>query len=347
VKTSFLALVLALAGCGGDGDKKQPVIFQGEERHFAALRKLTDGGQNAEAYFSKDDSSIIFQSQHGDLAADQMFTMSPAGERSVMVSNGKGRCTCGYFFPDGKRILYSSTQLGGDAPPPPPDHSHGYVWGISASYDIFTANPDGSDMKRLTETPGYDAESVITEDGSRIIFTSVRNGDLDIYSMKPDGTDVRQLTDEPGYDGGPWPSPDGKLVAYRAHHPKPGPELDEYRSLLAQALVRPTEMDLWIMDADGSHRRQLTHFAGASFGPSWHPDGKRIIFASNMDDPKGRNFDIYLINLDGSGLERITTNETFDAFPMFSHDGKHLVFASNRSGKVPHETNIFIADWKE
>ncbi|MCE9584890.1 MAG: hypothetical protein K8T20_20560 [Planctomycetes bacterium] len=345
-------LAIMLAGCGGEdggGKAGEPaaVIYPGEEKHLSNLRQLTFGGQNAEAYFSKDDATLILQSQHGDLAADQMFTMSPAGGTMKMVSNGKGRCTCGYFFPDGKRILYSSTHLGGDAPPPPPDHSHGYVWGISATYDIFTANPDGSDVKRLTETPGYDAESVITEDGSRIVFTSVRDGDLDIYSMKADGTDVKRLTDEPGYDGGPWPSPDGKLIAYRCHHPKAGPELDDYRALLAQGLVRPTEMDLWLMNADGTNRRQLTHLAGASFGPSWHPDGKHIVFASNAEDPKGRNFDVFRINLDGSGLERITANETFDAFPVFSHDGKHLVFASNRNGKVPHETNIFIADWRE
>jgi Tol biopolymer transport system component len=124
-------------------------------------------------------------------------------------------------------------------------------------------------------------------------------------------------------------------------------ELADFRSLLKQELWRPTTLEIYLMNRDGSNLRQVTHMGGANFAPAWTADGKRIIFASSAHDPKGRDFDIYLINPDGTGLEQVTFNPTFDAFPMFSPDGKKLVFGSNRNGKVEGETNVFIADWKE
>ncbi|KAF0239879.1 MAG: WD-40-like beta propeller repeat-containing [Planctomycetota bacterium] len=340
-----IVLAAVLTGCS-TGPDPLPANPRAEERHLPGLMPLTAGGENAEAYFSADDRRLILQSTHGDMKADQIFTMPAAGGEMTRVSTGKGKCTCAWFFPDGSRILFASTHMAGDEPPPRPDYSKGYVWAVHDEYDIFSANADGTVMKRLTENPRYDAEGTMNRDGSRIVFTSHREGDLDVYSMKPDGTDVKRLTDEPGYDGGAVYSPDGKKIVYRSFHPT-GPELDEFRALLAEAKVRPTTMELWIMDADGSRRRQITRLGGANFAPAWHPDGKRIIFSSNHLDPKSRNFDLFLVNEDGTGLERVTVNDTFDGFPMFSNDGKRLVFASNRDSKVKGETNIFIADWVE
>ena len=318
-----------------------------QEKHFKNLKQLTFGGENAEAYFSSDGKQLIFQSTREGHDCDQIYTMNIDGSNAKLVSTGDGRTTCSYFFPGQKRILYSSTHLGGKQCPPKPDYSRGYVWAIYPTYDIFTARPDGSDLKQLTNSPGYDAESTITLDGKKIVFTSMRDGDLDIYTMDADGKNVRRLTNELGYDGGPFWSYDGKQIVYRAYHPQTEEQKADYQSLLKQHLIRPTTLEIWVMNADGSNKRQVTKNGKANFGPYFFPDGKRIIFASNMDDPKGRNFDLYKINVDGTGLERITYNETFDGFPMFSPDGKKIVFASNRNAKVQGETNVFIADWVE
>jgi len=317
-----------------------------QETHLRNVRQLTFGGQNAEAYFSADGAKLIYQSSHGDVKCDQIFTMNIDGSDQHMVSTGKGRTTCSYFYPDGKKILFSSTHLASPDCPPRPDFSKGYVWAIYASYDIFTANPDGSNLKQLTTTPGYDAEATISEDGKKIVFTSLRNGDLDIYSMDANGKHVKQLTHELGYDGGPFFSPDRKWIIYRAYHPQSEKEITEYKDLLHQNLIRPISLEIWAMKADGSGKRQITNLGAASFAPSFFPDGKRIIFSSNQGSTGGMgNFELYAINVDGTNLERITYSDGFDGFPMFSPDGKKLVWASNRNAKAPHETNIFIADW--
>src|ERR1041385_7414214 len=317
------------------------------EKHLQNLKQLTFGGENAEAYFSADGKQLIFQSTREGHGWYQIYTMNIDGSNVKLISNGDGRTTCSYFFPNGKRVLYSSTYLGDKKCPPRPDYSKGYVWAVYPAFDIFTANPDGSNVKQLTNTPGYDAETTITLDGKKLVFTSMRSGDLDIYTMDADGKNVRQLTNELGYDGGPFWSYDGKQIVYRAYHPQTEKEKQDYLELLKQNLIRPTTLEIWVMNADGSNKRQITENGKANFGPYFFPDGKRIIFASNMDDPKGRNFDLYKINIDGSGLERITFNDTFDGFPMFSPDGRKLVFASNRNAKVQGETNVFIADWVE
>jgi TolB protein len=320
--------------------------MQGSEPHLRNVRQLTSGGENAEAYFSADGSRLIYQSTRADYPCDQIFTMKVDGTDVRRVSTGAGRTTCGYYYPTGRQILYASTHEGGRDCPPRPSFSRGYVWPIYASYDIFTANPDGSNVRPLTRTPGYDAEATIAPDGL-IVFTSVRDGDMEIYSMLPDGSDVRRLTNRVGPDGGPFFSFDGTRIAFRGRPLQAGAELDDYRALLKEGLWRPTELELFVMDRDGSNLRQVTRLGGANFAPSWHPDGKRLIFSSNSHNPKGRNFDLFLINVDGTGLQRITFNETFDGFPMFSPDGKRLVFASNRGAKAEGETNVFIADWVE
>jgi len=315
------------------------------EPRLANLRQLTQSGENAEAYFSADGRRLIFQATWpGFSQCDQMYTMNLDGRDLQRVSNGFGRTTCGFFFPAGDRVLFSSTHHVSEACPAKPDRSRGYVWPLD-DYDIYTARPDGSDLRRLTDSPGYDAEATISTDGSSIVFTSVRDGDLDIYTMNSDGTNVRRLTTDVGYDGGPFFSPDGRRIAYRAWHPTDTAELADFRTLLRAGLVRPGRLDIWIMDADGSNKRKLTNNAGASFAPFFHPNGRQVIFSSNMLDPRGRNFDIYLINTDGTGLERVTVHPEFDGFPMFSPDGKRLVFASNRGAARQGDTNIFTADW--
>jgi Tol biopolymer transport system component len=316
------------------------------EKHLQNIKQLTFGGENAEAYFSADGKQLIFQSTRDGRECDQIYTMKADGSDTRLISTGDGRTTCSYFFPRGNRVLYSSTHLGSKQCPERPDFSKGYVWAIYPSFDIFTAKPDGSDVEQLTTTTGYDAETTISRNG-KLVFTSMRDGDLDIYTMEADGKHVRRLTNELGYDGGPFWSPDGKQIVYRAYHPQTEKEKADYSSLLRQNLIRPTTLEIWVMNADGSNKRQVTRNGKANFAPYFFPDNKRIIFASNMDDPKGRNFDLYKISVDGSGLERITFNETFDGFPMFSPDGKKLVFASNRNAKSRGDTNVFIADWVE
>src|SRR5881296_1817930 len=316
------------------------------EVHLRHLRQLTFGGQNAEAYFAASSRLLIFQ-RHGPAeSCDQMYVMGVDGAGLHRVSSGRGRTTCGYFFDRDRRIFYSSTEHAGAACPPRPDYSQGYVWALY-DYDLYSAAADGAGAQRLTTNPEYDAEGTLSPDGRTIVFTSLRDGDLDVYTMGVDGRDVRRLTTTLGYDGGPFFSPDGKLIVYRAYHPGTAADSATYRDLIARHQVRPTQMDLWVMNADGSDQRQVTHLPGASFAPAYTPDGRRIVFASNWREPRSRNFDLYLVSLDGSGLEQVTTSPEFDAFPMFSPDGTELVWASNRHGRVPHETNIFIADWVE
>jgi len=353
MKTSFalLTATVLFIGLGSAGlstglQTSDNALQLPQEKHLKNIKQLSFGGENAEAYFSADGKQLIFQSTRDGHGCDQIYTMDVAGGNIRMISTGDGRTTCSYFFPNGRRVLYSSTHLGAKECPPRPDFSKGYVWAVYPTFDIFTARPDGTDVKQLTNTPGYDAETTISKDG-KLVFTSMRDGDLDIYTMDPSGKHVRRLTNELGYDGGPFWSYDGKQIVYRAYHPQTEKEKSDYLGLLKQHLIRPTTLEIWVMDADGSHKRQVTRNGKANFGPYFFPDGKRIIFASNMDDPKGRNFDLYKINVDGSGLERITYNDTFDGFPMFSPDGRKLVFASNRNAKTPGNTNVFIADWVE
>jgi len=324
----------------------QTIPADSGEGHLRNIRQLTFGGQNAEAYFSRSGQQIILQRQVSDSACDQQFVMNADGTNLHRVSSGRGRTTCGYFFDNDRRIFYATTEHGGAACPPRPDYSRGYVWALY-DYDISVANADGTGTRRITDNPRYDAEGTLSPDGTTIVFTSLRDGDLDIYTMNVDGTNLKRLTRTLGYDGGPFFSPDGKQIVYRAWHPQTAADSTEFTSLLAQNLVRPTRMEIWVMNADGSGQRQITNLGGANFAPYVHPDGRRILFASNYKNPRSRNFDLYLINLDGTGLEQVTTNTDFDAFPMFSPDGRRLVWASNRNGKVQGETNIFIADWVE
>jgi Tol biopolymer transport system component len=343
ILAAFVLGAHALAGQGPSGGGA-PLSLP-DERHLANVRQLTFGGENAEAYFSFDGKRLSYQSSanHG---CDQIYTMNVDGSDKRLLSSGQGRTTCAHYYPDGRSLLYASTYLGGAACPPVPSMAQGYVWPVYDSYDIFRVSSDGSGLTRLTSTPGYDAEATIARDG-RVVFTSVRDGDMEIYSMDGDGSDVRRLTSLPGPDGGPFFSPDGTKIVFRGRHPQPGAELDDYFSLLKKAIWRPTGLELFVMDRDGRNLRQVTRLGGASFAPFFTPSGTRIIFSSNFKNPKGRDFDLYLVNLDGSGLEQVTFSPAFDGFPMFSPEGRTLVFASNRNQAREGDTNVFVAEWRE
>jgi Tol biopolymer transport system component len=339
---ALVTLVPTMAAAEGEGEPG--VVHYPGERHLANVRQLTFGGQNAEAYFSFDGAELIFQATVGERQCDAIYRMDADGGNVRMVSSGEGATTCSFIAPGGEAIIYASTHLGGPECPPKPDMSQGYVWPLYESYDIFRADPEGGNLVRLTDTPGYDAEAVYSPKGDRIIFTSVRSGDLELYLMDPDGGNVEQLTDTPGYDGGAFFSRDGEWIVWRASRPT-GEALADYQRLLAQGLVRPGKLEIYIMNLTDREPIQLTDNGAANFGPYWHPDGRHVIFVSNMDDPKGRDFDMYLIDVETREVERVTRFPGFDGFPMFSHDGKTLVFASNRNNTVRGETNVFIADW--
>lgn len=315
------------------------------EVHLRHVKQLTFGGQNAEAYFSPDGRRLIFQSTRPPYECDQMFVMNVDGGQVRLVSTGLGRTTCGYFYPDRKHILYASTHEANSACPPRPDYSKGYVWGVYSSYRIYYATDTGKILRDLTPWKGYNAEATVSEDGRKIVFTSSRDGDLDIYTMGSDGSGLRRLTDDLGYDGGPAISPDGNWIVYRAHHPKTPDDVSRYKALLANDFVSPLAMDLYVMRADGSGKRQITELAGASFAPAFYPDGDHIIFSSNFEAPTTSEFELYSIGRDGGSRRQITFTGGFNAFPMFSPDGRKLVFISNRNARAPHEINVFIADW--
>ncbi len=317
------------------------------EGHFGNLRQLTFSGENAEAYFSADGTRLIFQSRGQGEGCDQIYTFDLSTGETRQVSTGDGRTTCSYYYPGGDRILYASTHHWDPACPPAPDMSQGYVWALYPTYDIFAADPDGSNMTQLTSTWGYDAEATFSPVEDLVVFTSMRDGDLEIYTMRGDGSDVRRLTHKLGYDGGPFFSPDGKKIVYRSGYPGTEEEVADYRRLLAQGLIRPSALEVYVMDADGSNQVQVTDNGAANFGPYFHPSGEKILFSSNLHDPQGREFDIFMINLDGTGLEQVTFTDGFDGFPMFSPDGRYLVFGSNRNESHPGNTNVFIAEWVE
>lgn len=318
------------------------------ETHFASLKQLTFGGENAECYVDTTGERVSWQATVAGYPDEQIFAMNIDGTDKHLVSTGKGRCTCSYYTPNDEKIYFSSTHATSPGKQPPPDMSKGYVWAVNPNYAMYKANPDGSDIQPITHYPGaYVAETTIAPNGQYMVWTSDKDGDLEIYRSDLSGRHVKRLTHEVGYDGGPFVSWDSKYIVYRRDSFDNPTQIADYKALLKQHLIRPTKLEIWVMDADGSHKRQVTHLGCASFAPFMLPDDKRIIFSSNYGDPKGREFDLFLVNVDGTGLERITHTPEFDGFPMFTADGKKLIFASNRFGTKPHETNIFIADWKD
>jgi TolB protein len=351
----------AVSAQGGVKDASQPA-----ERHMANVRQLTFGNKNAEAYFSPDGTKLIFQSttDYGDsleqvdkppegraLGCYQIYVLDIESGAVRRVSTGVGATTCGYFFPGDRRVLYSSTHLVAPSCPPKPKIEGRYRWALD-DYDIFSVKVDGQQVHRMTSTPGYDAEATVSPDGKTIVFTSIRDGDLDLYAMNLDGTHLRRLTDELGYDGGAFFSPDSKRIVYRASHPRDPEAVAQYKSLLGQHLVEPSQLELYVMNADGTAKRQVTSNGASNFAPFFYSDGRRIIFSSNVQERRGGSasagpprFHLYMIGDDGNGLEQITFAGGFNSFPMFSPDGKKLVWISDRGTRARGEFNIFLADW--
>jgi TolB protein len=334
---------------------QENTVHYPEEKHLANVRQLTYGGDNAEAYWSFDNSKLVFQSNNPawGLKCDQIFFTSLTDDlknkKPKMVSTGGGRTTCSYFLPGDQSVLYASTFLGSKECPKDVERKPGgkYLWPVYDTYDIFVADLKGEIKKQLTTKRGYDAEATVSPKGDKIVFTSTRNGDLDLYTMDVNGSNVRQITHELGYDGGAFFSPDGSKIVFRASRPKTDEQKKEYKDYLAQGLVAPTEMEIFICNADGSGLKQITNLGKANWAPFYHPSGKKILFSSNHKGTRGFQFNIFMINEDGTGLEQITYDGVFDSFPMFSYDGKKLVFSSNRNNGGTRNTNLFVADWVE
>jgi Tol biopolymer transport system component len=325
-----------------------------EEKHLKNIQQLTYGGDNAEAYFSFNGKSLAFQSNNKawGLGCDQIFSLNIAAAskdsnyRPPMISTGKGRTTCSYFLKDNKHIVYASTHaVMNDCPPPPAARGNKYLWQIFPEFDIYIADLKGNITARLTDQAGYDAEATVSPDGKLIVFTSTRSGDLELYTMNIDGSNVKQITNELGYDGGAFFSPDSKKLVFRASRPQTEEEITEYKSLLAEGLVAPSNMEIYTCNIDGSDLKKITNLGKANWAPFFHPNGDKIIFSSNHHSQRGYDFQLYLINTDGTGLERVTNKSMFNAFPMFSPDGKKIVFSSNRFNRGTRDTNLFIADW--
>jgi len=334
----------------------EDTLIYPEEKNFRNLRQLTFGGDNAEAYFSFDDKWIIFQKTNPKegILCDQMFVgkLPEPGQKfePKMVSTGKGRTTCGFFMKDGKHVVYASTHLGSEACPPVPDRSkygNKYIWPLYESYDIFMADLEGNIVKQLTNSPGYDAEATISPDGRKMLYTSTKSGDLELWIMDLKTGKEKQVSHELGYDGGAWFSADGKKIIWRASRPTSDAEIAEYRSLLAENLVAPTQMEIWVANADGSNPHKVSAFGQANWAPVFMPDSKRILFASNHEYKRGFPFNLYMLSEGGKDLTKVSRDKGFDAFPMFSYDGKKLIFCSNRNNGGTRDTNIFLADWVE
>nr|MBK9652703.1 PD40 domain-containing protein [Bacteroidota bacterium] len=327
-----------------------------KEVHLKNVKQLTFGGDNAEAYFSFNDSLLTFQvtNKQWNLECDQIYWFDWRKDdlqKNIphLLSTGKGRTTCSYFLPGDTTILFASTHLGKETcPTPPAKRTDGkYVWAVFPDFDVFVSDLKGNIIKRLTDSPGYDAEATVSPRGDKIVFTSVRSGDLELWTMNTDGSNLKQVTDKLGYDGGAFFSPDGSKLIFRASRPVTEEDQKTYIDLAKEGLVMPTLMSLYICNVDGSGMQKITDLANASWAPFFHPSGKKVIFASNHNSKRGLPFNLYMINIDGTGLEQITFDTSFDAFPMFSHDGKKIVFSSNRNNNGTRETNLFIADWVE
>ena len=358
----LLGLTPFLFACASSGSGSEPAqvpaflanferadhLIEDGEQHFARLWKLTSGGENAEGYWNRAGDSLVLQRRAGDFTCDRIFHIGPDGELE-QLSSGKGVTTCAYFLDDDRKVIFASTQAGMETCPAPTDYSQGYVWALHPEYDLWVQDLATGEETRITEAPRYDAEATVSPLGDRIVFTSLRSGDLELWTCDLDGSNLFQVTDELGYDGGAFFSNDGSKLIFRSTVFTPDGETGDraqYEELLAEDKIRPHTLEIMVIDTDGTHRRRVTNLGGANFAPFFFPDDSRVIFSTNHHEPEGRNFDLYATDLDGTDVERITTYSGFDSFPQFSPDGKWLVFASNRGGAVAGETNLFIAQWR-
>ena len=332
----------------GENSLKYP-----KEVHLKNIQQLTFGGDNAEAYWSFDDSKLVFQAKNKKWGAlcDQIYVTDVKNHNMKdnipqIISTGMGRTTCSYFLPGDTTIIYASTHLIDSLCPKEPKRKDGrYVWPIYNSFDIFISDLTGNITHQLTNEPGYDAEATVSPKGDKIVFTSIRSGDLELYICDIDGKNLIQVTNDLGYDGGAFFSNDGKKLVFRASRPKSKNEVSEYKQLLKEGLVVPTEMEIFTCNIDGTELKQITDLGKANWAPFFHPSDEKIIFCSNHKSERGFPFNLYMIDTDGKNLKQITFDTQFDSFPMFSNDGKKLVFSSNRNNNGTRNTNLFIAEW--
>ena len=324
------------------------------EVHLKNIKRLTFGGQNAEAYFSPDGKYITFQSNRDSLPCDQIFIMDTTGKILRMVSTGEGRTTCSFFL-DNDHIMFASTHetMGPECPENPLVYQimkkeKRYVWPLY-NYDLYIRDLRTNELKKLFGSPAYEAELEGPSPDGKIVFTSAKDGDLELYILDPPYTgEPRRLTFTPGYDGGSFFSKSGRYIVYRADHIKDSTELKKYREYLQKGLLLAGHLEIYVYDLQTDSTWQVTHTPKevTNFAPFMTPDEKRIIFVSNLDAPGTWEFQLYIIDIDGKNLERVTYMGTFNSFPMFSPDGKKLLFVSNRGTKKPRNYDVYIADWQ-
>ena len=318
-----------------------------EGKYLANVRQLTSGFVKAgEGYFSPDGGTIVFQAVPQDYPFYQIYRQKADGGQPRLISTGRGKTTCSYFSPDGKKLIYASSHLD-----PHLDQAEAaerkrqaeearagtrrrYQWDFDPYMDIFECDTKGMALRRLTSSEGYDAEGAYSPDGKRIAFCSSRDGDPDIYIMNADGSGVRQLTNSPGYDGGPFISPDGRWVVFRSDRKKEG------------------FLQIHVVGVDGGNDTALTDINGVNWAPYWHPTKPYIIWTgADHSDPKARpNYDLWLMRYSVEGgkiapgqITRITDHPAADVLPVFSPDGKKLMWTSNRTDD--HSSQLFIADF--
>ena len=318
-----------------------------EAKYLRHVKQVTTGFVRAgEGYFSPDAKTIIFQAEDKGSGNPfyQIYTQKLDGGRPIRVSPGVGKTTCAYFQPpDGKKIIFASSHLDPEAQAKyapefnqrEEDRKAGkrrrYQWDFDPHMDIFEADPDGSNLRRLTDAKGYDAEGSYSADGQWIVFCSERagTGGYELFIMDKDGKNVRQLTKAPNcYNGGPFFSPDGKRVIFRSDRTK------------------KDQLQLYVINSDGAGERPLTNDVNwVQWGPYWHPDNKHIIYgAADHSDPTARpNYDLYWMDVETGKKTRITHAPGADVLPVFSPDGKKLMWTSTRDGRQPAQ--LFIADF--
>jgi len=326
-----------------------------EARFLANTRQLTyDGRRSGEGYFSSDGKQIVFQSERepGN-PFYQIYILDLESGDTHRVSPGIGKTTCAFFRPRTDEVLFASTHHDPEARAKQQAEldfratgkERRYSWDYDEQMEIYSAKRDGTQLRRLTNTYGYDAEASYSPDGTKIVFTSIRDAyppdklsaedqkrlKLDpsyfaeIYLMNADGSDARRLTSTRGYDGGPFFSPDGQRILWRRFN------------------AEGTIADIYTMKPDGSEVRRLTDFGCMAWAPFFHPSGQYVIFTANKLGFS--NFELFVVDAAGEREPvRVTFTDGFDGLPVFSPGGHRLCWTSNRTSDA--KAQLFLADWK-
>jgi Tol biopolymer transport system component len=312
------------------------------ETHFAHLWQVTSQGGNAYPRWSRDGKRMVFETTFASCPRAIDLLSTPRGLLTTVGGVGDDATSPSFV---GGGVVYSYWKVVADSCRSSAERWREDRWYLSPA---STLQIGGQAMERLTLAGMTGAiEPNASPDGKQIVFTATPANDPELYLANRDGTDVRRLTADYGYDGGACFSPDGQFICYQAYHPREETERAQYDDLLKRGLIDSSRLDIWVMHADGSGRGQVTDLEATSMEPSFTPDGKRIIFASDYQDTPGRQFDLYITKLDGGAPEKITNDPSPDCFPMFSPDGRYLAFTSGRGAASAGDQNVFIAQWKE